>query len=148
MASIETYNTTRVQVDLMAVEDFARRSLEATRDFRDAEISIAFVGDRKIQSLNEQWRGKGTPTDVLSFPLDEPGEPGPFMLGDIVIGARQALADAEEENVPFDEKVRELVLHSILHLMGYDHETGPEDARRMERRRKQILKKIGALTES
>ncbi len=142
MASVEIYNTTKVGIDLEAVGNFARRVLESTRDYKDSEVSISLVGDKKIQSLNEKWRGKRTPTDVLSFPIDSPGDPGPFLLGDIVVGARQALSDAREEGVPLDDKLRELILHSLLHLMGFDHETGPEDARRMENRRKRILKKL------
>ena len=138
MANIEIYNTTKIRIDTGAVKDFARRVLESTREYKNAEISISFVGDKKIQNLNEKWRGKGTPTDVLSFPIDEPGEPGPFMLGDIVVGARQALADAEEEGVALDEKIRELIMHSLLHLMGYDH-AGEHETEAMQRREQELL---------
>ena len=142
MASIHIKNTTRVPVKTSSLRRFAARVLESTRDWRGAELSILLVGDRRIQSLNEQWRGRPRPTDVLSFPMDDKPAPGETLLiGDIVIGARQALADARDERVPLDDKLRELTLHSILHLMGYDHET-PEQARRMERRRKTIIKNL------
>ncbi|MFC1474714.1 rRNA maturation RNase YbeY [bacterium] len=139
---METRNRTRVEADLDSLAEFARRALEATRDFRRGEVYIELVGDRRIQALNTQWRGKDRPTDVLSFPMDgADAGPGPILLGDIIIGARQAAADAAEEGVTLAEKLRELVLHSLLHLMGYTHET-PADARRMEHRRRQILDRI------
>ncbi len=124
---------------------YAARVLETDRAWRGAELSITFIGDRAIQTLNEKWRGKPRPTDVLSFPMDETGEDcgGELLMGDIVIAPNQALSDAREESVSADAKFRELILHSILHLMGYDHET-PADAKKMERKRLGILKKLAA----
>jgi len=143
MAVISVQNKTRVDVDMKSLEKYAARLLESTRDWRDAELSIMLAGDKRIQTLNERWRGKETPTDVLSFPMEEEPLPGgPLLMGDIVIGVRQAMGDAKEEGVSLEDKMKELVLHSVLHLMGYDHEN-PEDARKMEKRRRGILKKIG-----
>jgi len=142
MSNVEIYNRTRADIDVEAVRRFTAGVLDATRDYRDAEVSVNFVGDRRIQQLNETWRGRGRPTDVLSFPIDEEPGAGPVVLGDIVIAPRQAAEDAREEGVGFDEKVRELVLHSLLHLMGYDHET-TAGAKRMARRRRDLLKKAG-----
>ena len=148
MANVEVYNKTKADVDTEDVRRFAEHALDSTRDFRRCEITVTFVGDKRIQDLNEKWRGKGRPTDVLSFPMYEPGETPPaagdFMLGDIVICPGQAAEDAREENIPFGEKVRELVLHSLLHLMGYDHET-QEDARKMNRRRRDLLRRMGGV---
>jgi len=143
MATVSASNRTRVPVNLNSLCDFARRALEATREWRNAELSITLVGDRAIQSLNERWLGKPRPTDVLSFPMrdDAPAPDGSLLIGDIVIAPRQALADAREEGVPPEVKFKELILHSILHLIGYDHET-PADARRMENRRRRILQKL------
>jgi len=144
MATVEITNRTKVEADLESLAAFARRALEATREFRSAEVYIELAGDRRIQALNTRWRGKPRPTDVLSFPMDSPDSAGGLLLlGDIIIGARQAAGDAAEEGVPLERKLRELVLHSLLHLMGYDHETSPDDARKMEKRRKEIEKRIG-----
>jgi probable rRNA maturation factor len=142
MATVFIRNRTRLPVDLDPLREFARRALEAPREWRGAELSITLVGDRAIQELNSRWRGKPRPTDVLSFPMeDEPGPGGQLLMGDIVIAPRQALLDASEEGVSPDEKFRELILHSVLHLMGFDHET-PARARRMEKRRLAMLKKM------
>jgi probable rRNA maturation factor len=144
MATVKIKNRTRVKIDLEPLREFARRALESRRKWRGSELSITFVGGRAIQELNEKWRGQPRPTDVLSFPMDEPEGPegGELLIGDIVIAPGQALADAREEGAEPEEKFRELVLHSILHLMGYGHET-PAGARKMEKRRLEILKKIG-----
>ena len=142
MATVYVRNRTRVAVDLEQMRDFARRILEGTREWRSAELSVTLVGDRAIQALNERWRGKPRPTDVLSFPMEDEPEPGEaLLLGDIVIAPRQAVQDAREEGVTPDAKMRELILHSILHLTGCDHET-PEGARRMEKRKRLLLDRL------
>jgi len=75
--------------------------------------------------------------------MDEPRSPaGQLLMGDIIIAPNQALGDAREEGVTPEQKFRELILHSILHLMGYDHET-PADARKMEKMRAALLNRIG-----
>ncbi len=81
-----------------------------------------------ISRLNAEWRGKDKPTNVLSFPAFavRPGDALPPMLGDIVL-ARETLArEAEAEKKPFDHHLAHLVVHGLLHLLGYDHETAAE----------------------
>ena len=142
MATVHIKNRTRARIGLGPLRNYAARALEATREWRGAELSVTFVGDRAIQALNGRWRGKPRPTDVLSFPMDEPGTPGgQLLMGDIVIAPNQALADAREEGVSPGHKFREIILHSILYLMGYDHET-LGDARKMEKRRRALLDKM------
>lgn len=145
MASIEIKNRTRVKIDLSAIEKYADKILGSTRKYADCELSITFIGDRSMQELNEKYRGKGQPTDVLSFSMMDDDEDGDKLesnlLGDVVIAPRQAMADAIEEKVSFNNKLKELVLHGILHLMGHDHET-PSDARKMDQQRKKILGSI------
>lgn len=141
MANIEIKNRTRVKINLAAIEKYAERILSTERKYAGCELSITFVGDRSMQELNEKYRGKGQPTDVLSFSMMDDEDAMPLeagLLGDVVIAPRQAMADAVEEKMSFDDKLRELVLHGILHLMGHDHET-PSDARKMERRREKIV---------
>ncbi len=88
-------------------------------------MTIALVPDQRIRALNKQFRRKDRPTDVLSFPAEEPGR-----LGDIVIGLGVARAQAEEAGHSLGAELRVLALHGLLHLLGYDHE---RDAGRMAR---------------
>lgn len=96
-----------------------------------AEISLSFVDDGQIRELNSLYRDKDLATDVLSFPLSEDGinfdideETGRKQLGDIVISLERAEAQAEAYNHTFIREVCFLTVHSVLHLLGYDHEEG------------------------
>ena len=97
-----------------------------------AEISVTFVDNEEIQNLNLQYREKDAPTDVLSFPLGENGvydtDPttGAKMLGDVVISMEKAVDQAELYGHSLQREVGYLTAHSVLHLLGYDHETGLE----------------------
>lgn len=89
------------------------------------EISIAIVGDRKMRSLNNQYRGKDTTTNVLSFPLKEGATTLPTdinRLGDIVLSYPQVIRDASRDDVMVDEKIEELVRHGMHHLLGIHHQ--------------------------
>ena len=103
--------------------------------FPDSELSITIVGDRSIRQLNRQYLGRGKTTNVISFPMQEGEfrEFNPSQLGDVVISAATCAREAEEAEIPFDQRLRFLLLHGILHLTGYDHErSGAEEAARME----------------
>ena len=94
-----------------------------------------------MQTLNSQWRGKDAPTNVLSFPAgDAPGEPGP--LGDIVIAYETAAKEAEEATMPFGDHVSHLVVHGVLHLLGFDH-MQDDEAERMEQLERRGLASLG-----
>jgi probable rRNA maturation factor len=93
------------------------------------EVSIAIVPDARIRALNRQYRRKDAPTDVLSFPADEPGT-----LGDIVIAAGVARRQAREAGHSLQTELRVLALHGLLHLLGYDHEHDDGRMARLERR--------------
>jgi len=85
-----------------------------------------------MRGLNAAYRGKDKPTDVLSFELDERPDPsGPPLLGDVVISVDTAARQAAARGVPLDAEVRLLLVHGILHLLGYDHERSASEARRM-----------------
>ena len=102
----------------------------------DTSVTIAFVSDSKIQSLNQQFRGINKPTDVLSFPNDfEMGE-----LGDIAISLETAARQARENRLTLDEEIAQLILHGLLHLSGYDHETDNGEMNRLELK---LRKKLG-----
>ncbi|WP_110749793.1 rRNA maturation RNase YbeY [Phyllobacterium leguminum] len=106
----------------------------------ETELSIVFTDDAAIQRLNAEWRGKDKPTNVLSFPAFpvEAGErPGP-MLGDIVIARETVAREAALEIKPFDHHLTHLIVHGLLHLLGYDHEND-EEAEEMEGWERRIL---------
>lgn len=88
-------------------------------------VSIAFVSPKNMRALNKQWRGKDKITDVLSFPLDE----GP-LKGEILLSYEQALKQANELGHSTRDELWFLIVHGVLHVFGYDHET-PKDAKRM-----------------
>lgn len=101
--------------------------------------SILFADDAEVHALNREWRGKDKPTNVLSFPMLEreellvlaPGGP-PELLGDIVLALETCTREAEEKAISLEHHTAHLIVHGLLHLAGYDHETSPEDARAME----------------
>jgi probable rRNA maturation factor len=100
-------------------------------------FSVAFVSDRRMTELNKLFRDKASTTDVLSFP-HEPDEfdPDKNNLGDIVISVEQAQRQAAENGLTLDTEIRQLILHGVLHLCGYDHETdnGEMNSRELELR--------------
>jgi probable rRNA maturation factor len=102
----------------------------------DSSVTIAFVSDRKIRSLNQQFRGINKATDVLSFPRDhDAGE-----LGDIAISLETAARQAKENCLTVNSEIAQLILHGLLHLSGYDHETDNGEMNRLELR---LRKKLG-----
>lgn len=115
----------------------------------NSEVSVSFVDNRDIQMLNNQYRHKDAPTDVLSFPLGENGEydvnneTNAIILGDIVISLETAMKQAEFYGHSLEREIGFLTVHSMLHLLGYDHETSPLDARKMREREEAILDKLG-----
>lgn len=109
----------------------------------ESEISFLFTDDQRIRSLNAAWRGIDKPTNVLSFPSPEmPGSGFPRMLGDIVLAAETVLREAALEKRPLEHHVSHLIVHGLLHLLGYDHESD-EEAEEMERIEAEILFRLG-----
>jgi probable rRNA maturation factor len=108
-----------------------------------SELSLVFTDDATIKELNNDWRDKDKPTNVLSFPAVtlKPGQkPGP-MLGDIVIAHETVAREAVEEDKPFDHHLSHLIVHGFLHLLGYDHMTEVE-AEEMEGLERKILERL------
>lgn len=108
---------------------------------QDAELSLYFCTLQIIQELNAAWMGKNRPTDVLSFPQnDEPASSlaaGP--LGDVVISTEIAASQAEALGVSYEEELLRLIIHGVLHLLGYDHVGDRKEAAKMRREEKRIL---------
>jgi probable rRNA maturation factor len=109
----------------------------------ESELSLALVRDVEIRRLNRAYRGRDRPTDVLSFSLRE-GEFGGVAraLGDVVISLETAKRQGRENGLTLGEEVSRLLIHGILHLVGYDHETSPRDERRMKRKEREMLRRI------
>ncbi len=121
-----------------------------------AEISVTFITNKAIHKLNREHRGKDRPTDVLSFPMWEREElldgsafdGHAVTLGDIIISAEKAKAQAEEYGHSLEREMTFLAVHSTLHLLGYDHEVSEEDERYMNEKQEEILTKIGLTREA
>ena len=93
----------------------------------DPEITLVFVGQKKIQTLNAKYLKTNKPTDVLSFPIGEKGPDGKYYLGDIVISVPQAFNQCFRKPHGLEREVEFLVIHGFLHLLGYDHSEGIEE---------------------
>ena len=109
----------------------------------NVELSITLTDNETIRQINRQWRKKDKPTDVLSFPIDE--KPPGYrykILGDVVISLPFAKKQAEEIGISYEEEIIRLLTHGILHLLGYDHEGCPAEAKRMFELQDRIVKKI------
>ena len=107
------------------------------------ELSITLTDNQTIRELNRNWRKKDRPTDVLSFPIDE--KPPGYryrVLGDVVISLPYAKKQAEEIGIPYKDEVVRLLIHGILHLLGYDHEVCPAEAKKMFSLQDRIFGKI------
>jgi probable rRNA maturation factor len=101
--------------------------------------SLLFTSDAEVQVLNREWRGKDKPTNVLSFPMLTRAEllalaadGPPVLLGDIALAHETCAREAAEKDVLIENHAAHLVIHGLLHLAGYDHETSPQDAAQME----------------
>lgn len=115
----------------------------------DAEVSVSFVDNAEIRRLNRIYRDKDKSTDVLSFPLGENGvydvnnETGASLLGDVVISMETAVKQAHIYGHSLEREVGFLTVHSMLHLLGYDHETSALDAAKMHEKEELILESLG-----
>ncbi|OGX80242.1 MULTISPECIES: rRNA maturation RNase YbeY [Exiguobacterium] len=112
-----------------------------------SELSVTFLTNDEIQVINQEWRGKDAPTDVISFAFDEMGEEEmdfmldedePRLLGDIVISVERCREQAADYGHSFERELGFLAIHGFLHLLGYDHMT-PEEEAEMTARQEQVL---------
>ena len=142
------------------LKEFAQKLLSAIGR-EDLELSVTFVDDETIRELNRRWRNKDRPTDVLSFPQDFP--PRDFspsltpegeiekalkgckdckLLGDIVISVDTARRQARELGWTTGEELKRLLLHGLVHLLGFDHETSPEAEEKFRKLEEFLLEKV------
>ncbi|HEU4758611.1 MAG TPA: rRNA maturation RNase YbeY [Dehalococcoidia bacterium] len=129
-------------VDAVSLEALARRALEA-EGVGPCELGVVVTDDETVRRLNRQYAGEDAPTDVLSFSLREgeafatpPGEPPP--LGEVIIAWPTADQQAAERGAPIEDELAHLLVHGVLHLLGYDH-AEPEEERRMRSREAELL---------
>ena len=106
----------------------------------EVHVCVALSSDANVAALNGQFRGKPTPTNVLSFPAGTGAEPG--FLGDIVLAGETVAREASEQATPLAHHIQHLVAHGVLHLLGFDHES-ETDAERMEALEIEILARLG-----
>lgn len=155
MAKLKVYirnnqNVVKVPVGIRLLIRRCCQAVLTTENFnRNTEVSVSFVDNKEIRNLNRIYRDKDKSTDVLSFPLGENGEydvnaeTGYVMLGDVVISLETAVKQAEMFGHSLEREVGFLTVHSMLHLLGYDHETSSLDERIMREKEEAVLEKLG-----
>ncbi len=135
-------------VDIAMVKRAATTLLAHTGMVEPVEVSVLVTDDAVIQTLNRDYRGIDAPTDVLSFANDADGlfisMPGaPHYLGDIALSYERVLTQAEDYGHAHERELAYLVVHGMLHLLGYDHERGPEDAAAMRACEEAVMETLG-----
>jgi probable rRNA maturation factor len=141
LSMIEIVNRQRkLPIDCERWQVFIEKALKVV-PVRGAGATIAFVSDRAMRELNRRWRGKKGTTDVLSFPSeqDEFEQAEGLTLGDVVISVEQAARQAAQNGLKFEEEVAQLILHGLIHLCGYDHETDNGEMNALELRLRRRL---------
>ena len=114
-------------------QQFAENAVEIIPEARGKSATIAFISDRQMKALNKNFRDKNTTTDVLSFPFEaDEFEVGENILGDIIISVEQASRQAAENDLDLETEIKQLILHGVLHLCGYDHENDAGEMNRLE----------------
>ena len=130
-------------ISLKQIQKKAKSALNAL-DCPEAELSILIVDDPQIAVFNEKYLNRKGPTNVIAFPMQE----GPYaditpqLLGDVLISVETAFREGKRVGISMEERFTQLLVHGILHLLGYDHETSDEDARKMKKKSDELLKII------
>ena len=150
----DNYGKEKVSNEIRALARKACRATLREENFcGDAEIELTFVDDSKIKEINKEYRDIDNSTDVLSFPLGENGiydknpENGFFMLGDIVISVDHAKTQADLYGHGINREIAFLTVHSMLHLLGFDHINGGKEERIMRQKEETVLEKMGLSVE-
>lgn len=113
-------------------------------EYPDAELSILIVDDQQIARLNQTYLNRKDPTNVIAFPMREGkfSEIAPNLLGDVVISIQTAAQEGQKSGLSTEERFDQLLIHGILHLLGYDHENTKTEARKMDKKAKELFKII------
>lgn len=132
----------RIKIDKRKIRFKVTQLLKLT-GCANKEISITFVDDEGIQRINKQYLSKDRPTNVISFSLQEGefGDINPAMLGDVVISVDTAIRDADKGNLSFDEEIFFLIIHGLLHLLGYNHvNTSKANTLKMKQKERELFR--------
>jgi len=113
----------KIKLDLRKFESFSVELVESVEECERLPFVVAFVSDNKMTELNTAYKGKKSTTDVLSFPNEAEKFEEADSLGDIVISVEQAARQAKSNRLSVEREIKQLMLHGLLHLCGYDHET-------------------------
>lgn len=126
-------NQKEVDIPLKGLNVFTSTIIEALPKSKGRSVTVSFVADPKMRKLNKVFRCKDSTTDVLSFPFaSEKFENNYVFLGDVIISAEQAQKQAGENKIDIELEFKQLILHGILHLLGYDHETDSGEMNNLE----------------
>ncbi len=130
-------------VNTQQINDWVRQIL-LLQKINDGEVSIVFVNNRRIRTYNRDYRQIDRPTDVLSFPMREGvgGDLHPEFLGDVMISLEMTEFESIRDQRDMHEQLLILLIHGILHLLGYDHERSVNDEKKMKRRERYILERV------
>lgn len=140
--TVEITNRTGARgVSLSSLKRKAEKILALLKQNR-TELSLVLVGNGEIQRLNARYRKKNYPTDVLSFPAGGLLPRGARILGDVVISVERASQQADERGKTLEEELEALLIHGILHLLGYDHERSAKEAKAMQSLEKKIRRAL------
>ncbi|MEA1971548.1 MAG: rRNA maturation RNase YbeY [Thermodesulfobacteriota bacterium] len=139
MRILATNKQTAIDVDLSRIKRSSDKILR-TLENEDSEISLTFVDDAGITEINRQYLGRDYPTNVIAFSMNEGefGDVNPNILGDIIMSTETALRDAEAGGLSLEDGLDYLIIHGVLHLLGYDHEL-PGEAEEMKEKEKEIF---------
>ncbi len=154
MSVLITNQQEKQKLDIEYIHETAQKILDAL-EYPESELSILITDDLHIAELNQEYLNRKGPTNVIAFPMyDDPadfqapawesdsGEP-PHLLGDVVVSVETAQKEGQEMGITMMERFTQLLIHGILHLMGYDHEKTEEDAVNMETKTDELWKKVG-----
>ncbi len=147
---IEINNLTTNQIDEEFLKNVCQKVLKGEKLKNKTELSLALIGQGKMRKLNKKYRNKNKITDVLAFPelkmLTEKFGTSSFQetrgLGEIVICVREVKKNAKKFNSTFEQELKRCLIHGILHLLGYNHEKGEKEAKRMEQKEEYYLKNV------
>lgn len=131
----------KVEIDTKRFNPLVETVVSNVPEAVKKDFAVAFISDHRMKELNKLFRGKDSTTDVLSFPHEpDDFDPDKNNLGDIVISVEQAQRQAEENGLTLEGEIKQLILHGILHLCGYDHETDNGEMNTRELELRELLK--------
>jgi len=128
--------------NMKAIEKAINKTIEVEKAKGNFEVSVSFVTNKEIRELNRVYRNVDSDTDVLSFPMDDEEDPeGMIMLGDVILSTEKIIEQAEYFGHSLEREMLYLTVHSMLHLLGYDHMTDDEKEE-MRDREKEVMKEL------